>query len=351
VPIAPAQSAASVVAYREEQRDRWDEYVRNHLESTFLHLTAWKRTLEREFGYESRYLVAEQDGRIVGVLPLFLVSNWIVGRALISTPFGIYGGILADDDTVYSALCQAACRMASDEQIQFLELRERERVHSSDLQVKNLYVTFDLELPRTAEEMLQRIPRDVRNKIRKGMKSDLTSVVGREHLDAFYEIYAHTVRRLGTPVFSRRYFQTLCDELGEAAEVLLILHGSRPVAAALCVHHRDTVTSYYAGSLPDSWPLAANNFLYWEILRRACERGIRCFDFGRSKLGTGAYLFKVQWRMRERPMPYQYYLVRRKSMPDFSPVNPRLKLATDVWKRIPLPLTKVVGPSLVRLFP
>jgi FemAB-related protein (PEP-CTERM system-associated) len=344
-------TAAGVLPFEESRSAAWDEYVRRHPESTFLHLTGWKRTLESEFGYQPRYLFAEQDGRICGVLPLFLVSNWIMGRALISTPFGIYGGILADDDTTYDALSQAACRMAGEEQVQFLELREKQRIYSGSLLVKNLYITFDLELPRTAEEMLQRIPRDVRNKIRKGMKSDLTSVAGNEHLDAFYEIYAHTVRRLGTPVFSRRYFHTLCRNLGESAEVLLILHGRRPVAGALCVHHRDTVTTYYAGSLPDSWPLAANNFLYWEVLRRACERGIRYFDFGRSKMGTGAYLFKVQWKMRERPMPYQYYLVRRKTMPDFSPVNPRLKLATDVWKRVPLPLTKVVGPSLVRLFP
>ncbi|MGH9427060.1 MAG: GNAT family N-acetyltransferase, partial [Terriglobia bacterium] len=107
----------------------------------------------------------------------------------------------------------------------------------------------------------------------------------------------------------------------------------------------------YGGSLHEARHLAANTLMYWEVIRDACERSIRVFDFGRSKLGTGSYFFKTQWNMQEQPLPYQYFLVARKTLPNFSPLNPRFKLAIALWKHVPLPVTKVLGPALVKLFP
>ena len=98
-------------------------------------------------------------------------------------------------------------------------------------------------------------------------------------------------------------------------------------------------------------PVAANNYMYYEVMGRALEVGVRRFDFGRSKLGSGSYAFKTQWNMRERPLPYQFYLVKRKSMPNFSPANPKFKLAISMWKALPLPITKILGPVMVRAFP
>jgi FemAB-related protein (PEP-CTERM system-associated) len=248
-------------------------------------------------------------------------------------------------------LKQAACRMADETSVNFLELRESHRPLGDAFLTKELYVTFEQQLGADPEQLMRGFPKDTRYMIRKGRKSGLTALTDNSQLGVFYNLYAESVRNLGTPVFSKQFFAILLDELKEAVEITVIRHGSKPLAAVMSFFFRDTILPYYAGSANDGRQFAVNNFMYWELLRQACEKGLRTFDFGRSKLGTGSYLFKTQWNMCERSLPYQYYLVKRKSLPNFSPANPKFKLAADLWKKVPLPLTKTIGPTLVRLFP
>ena len=353
--IAAQEKAADVKvavhAYSDSTAAAWDDFVYRQPSGTLFHLTAWKRAIERAFGFEARYLVAEDDGGIRGVLPLFLVSNAIQGRTLISTPFAVYGGVCASDDSAAAALREAACALAVEEKVQYLEMRDRVAGSAGSFHTKELYVTFDQELPQSAEALMKGFPRDTRYMIRKGQKEGLRSTVDNTQIERFHDIYAESVRNLGTPVFSLRFFRILLEEFGEAAELTTVWKGEQALAGVLSFRFRDWILPYYGGSLPAGRRYAANNFMYWEVMTRAIGNGLRYFDFGRSKLGTGAYAFKTQWNMREHPLPYQFFLVRRKEMPNFSPANPRFHAAISLWKRLPLPLTKMLGPSLVRLFP
>jgi FemAB-related protein (PEP-CTERM system-associated) len=341
----------NIVEYKTEDQKAWDSYVLQHEQGTLFHLTAWKRAIERTFPYKPRYLMAMRGNQVAGVLPLFLVSNVMTGRTLISTPFAVYGGVCADDEGARDALIEAACSLAHSEKVEYLELRLQEVDPRPGFHTKDLYVTLDTEIAPDSAVLFQRIPRDTRNMIRKGQKNGLCTTHGHSELDTFFEIYARSVRNLGTPVFSRRFFKILMEELGEALEIMVVWKDRLAVAAVMSFRFRDWILPYYGGSTLEGRRTAANNFMYWEVLERARQRGIRNFDFGRSKRGTGAYDFKAAWGMRERPLPYQFYLVKRKDMPNFSPANPRFNTAIEMWKRIPFPVTKAIGPALVKLFP
>jgi len=344
-------SNAIVRSYEDRFQLAWDEYVYRHPAASVFHLTAWKRVIEKAFKFEPRYLFVEEQGNIRGVLPLFMVSSVLFGRSLISTPIAVYGGVCSDNEQVSEQLRRAACVMAERERVQYLELREQFPVTASGFRAKELYVTFDLELPRTAEQLLGGFPRDTRYMIRKGQKNGLRSVVDNQQLDAFYEIYSRSFSHLGTPVFAKRLFRVVLDEFAGQCELTTIWGGQKALAAVLSFRFRDGVFPYFGGSLVEGRPLAANNFMYYEVMRRALEAGGRFFDFGRSKLGSGSYSFKTQWNMRERSLPYQFFLVRRKSVPNFSPANPKFNLAIALWKALPLPVTKILGPAMVRVFP
>lgn len=329
----------------------WDHYVYQHPRSSFFHLAGWQRVVERIFGFQSRCLVANEAGCIRGVLPLFLVRNILQGRSLISTPFAVYGGICADDEGAENVLRQAACEMAKAERVQYLELREPWPIYRYGFHTKQLYVTFDQELPQDAEQLLRGFPRDTRYMIRKAQKNGLHAVIDNQQLDIFYQIYAQSVHNLGTPVFSKTYFRTLQDEFGKQCEITIVSHRAQAVAGVLSFRFGDWILPYYGGSVQEGRHLAANNFMYWEVMKQAIANGVRYFDFGRSKLGSGSYAFKTQWNMRERPLPYQFFLVGRESMPNYSPANSRFKLATSIWKHVPFSVSKILGPVLVRLFP
>lgn len=340
-----------VVEYSNDWQQKWDAYLTQQPSGTLFHSTAWKRIVERAFGYKACYLLAEENGQVEGVLPLFMVSNPLTGRTLISTPFAVYGGLCTSNQSAHAALLSEARDLARKKNVEYLELRLREGNPEPEFVTKDLYVTFDMEIDVDRDRLMKTLPKDTRYMIRKSQKAGLTATYGNCGLNDFYNVYAQSVRNLGTPVFAKKFFRIILEEFGNDAEIMVVRKDQIAVAAVMSFRFRDWILPYYGGSTLEGRHFAANNFMYWELMDSARQRGIRHFDFGRSKRGTGSYEFKSAWNMRESALPYQFYLVKRQQMPNFSPANPAFSRAINLWKRIPFPVTKAIGPALVRLFP
>lgn len=328
----------------------WDAFVRSTPGGSPFHLLAWKRVVERTFRHRPHYLIAETAGGLEGVLPLFEVRGLLGGRGLVSVPYGVYGGICASSTAAREALVAGARELALRIKADYVELRHRIG-QELDLPTKSLYVTFSRPIAPTEEENLSAIPRKQRRMTRQGARHGLRPEFGMHHLDRFYDIYAHSVHSLGSPVFPRRLFHAIRQEFGKECELLTIWKDSTPVAGVLTILFEDQVLPYYGGARQEALPLAVNDFMYWELLCHAAKAGYRCFDFGRSREGTGAYNFKRHWGFEPVSLPYQYVLLKGGRMPDLSPSNPKMGLAVKAWKRIPLPLTKLFGPALTKYLP
>ncbi|WP_019625776.1 FemAB family XrtA/PEP-CTERM system-associated protein [Thioalkalivibrio sp. ALJT] len=325
---------------------RWDAFVEQRPEATFFHRAGWATVMQRAFGHAVHFLLAEADGAIRGVLPLVHVRSRLFGDSLASIPFGVYGGILADSPAAFAALDRAACALAEELRVDYLEYRNLEPRHP-EWPTKDLYVTFRKALAPEVEANMNAIPRKQRRMVRKGIKAGLTSTFDPD-LERFYPIFAANVRRLGTPVFSRRYFETLREVFGDDCRVLTAMHGDQPVASVVTFYFRDEVLPYYGAGTPEARQVAGYDFLYWELMRRACEDGCRVFDFGRSKLDTGSYSFKKNWGFEPQPLYYEYHLVRADAMPNVNPLNPKYRYFIAAWKRLPLPVANWLGPRLSR---
>jgi FemAB-related protein (PEP-CTERM system-associated) len=350
---APLVSSAPVVvrAFESSDAERWDRFVLGHPAGTFFHQMAWKRVVEKTFDHQGQYVYGERDGRIVAVAPVFMVSNWMVGRCLVSSPLASYGGICAEDAEAEKALVEFLKRQAQDQQVDYLELRNAAGGTLPGFVPNPRYSSFSMSLSKDPEAVLKALPKDIRYMIRKAEKADLHVRRGPELLDEFYKLFAINMRRLGTPVFPRALFVNLLEEFGKQIDVLVVYAGSEPVASAVSFLFRDTMHPYYIGGLPLARTLAANNFLWWELIKFAAQSGMNTFDFGRSKKGTGAYAFKKKWNPKITDLDYQVFLVKRKTAPNFSPANPKFEVATQVWSRLPLWLTNRLGPQVVRWIP
>jgi FemAB-related protein (PEP-CTERM system-associated) len=342
-------AAPSVQIRRLEPADvsRWDAFVERAPEGTFFHRAGWKQVLEEAFGHSAHFLYAESEtGDILGVLPLGHVRSRLFGNALVSTPFCVYGGSLSESPEIASRLDAEACRLAESLKVDHLELRYRS-VRHADWPSKDLYVTFRKPIDPDPERNLLAIPRKQRAMVRKGIEAGLESRIDTD-VETLHRIYSESVRNLGTPVFSRTYFRVLKDVFGEDCQTLTVHHQGTPVAAVLNFFFRDEVLPYYGGGTLAARALKANDFMYWEVMRRACEQGVRLFDFGRSKRGTGSFDFKRNWGFEPEPMSYEYHLVRSSQVPDINPLNPKYRLFIEGWKRLPLPLSRLLGPWLSR---
>lgn len=332
----------------EETFADWDRYVATSPRATFFHRAGWKRVIERSFGHKTHYLYGERDGSIEGVLPLVHMRHPIFGHALISIAFGVYGGPIASNQAAENALDQAARSLAQKLDVDYLEYRELELHERADFATRSdLYVTFRKALKPGVEENLLSISRKQRAMVRKGMKLGLQCTIDVEP-GRLHQVYAESVRNLGTPVFARRYFDELVREFKDECEILLVTHMGRPVAGVMSFYFRGEVLPYYGGGTHAARDLAANDFMYWEVMRRACERGCRGFDFGRSKVDTGSYHFKKNWGFEPTPLHHRYYLRHGDSLPDINPLNPKFRLFIQLWKRLPLAVANCVGPHIVK---
>ncbi len=367
--------------YQDNDKPQWDSYVQNHPNGTFFHLIGWKNVIEKTFAHKSFYLLAEDtedDGiivqkyteiaekdrstaapqhrsssmRIIGILPLFSVKSFLFGKSLVSIPFAAYGGILADNSEIANQLFEKAKEVTRSKRLEYLEFRNRDG-GIENLPTKELYVRYRREIFRDLDSNMKAIPRKSRRMVRVGEKEGLTYQFGQEELiPEFYEIFARSYHRLGSPVFTNRLYKNLFEEFKEKTNILIVRsREGKPISSVLTFFYKDEVLPYFAGSLFEYREIAPNDYMYWQLMKYGCENGYKVFDFGRSKIDTGSSDFKRHWGFDPEPLPYQYYLNGIGEIPNISPANSKYHKKIEMWRKLPLWATKIIGPHIVKYIP
>jgi FemAB-related protein (PEP-CTERM system-associated) len=341
-----ARSAPPLVrAWRDEDAASWDAFVLAHPRATFFHQAGWKAVLEETFRYEAHYLGAWRGDRLCGVLPLFACRSLLGRRSLYSLPHTVYGGAVGEDRETEEALLAAA----RGKGMGTIELRNR---HAGLLDLPRLdgFVTFEKELPATAAEVYRTFPKKAREAINQATKRWKLEADFAAPLDTFYELLAASYLSLGTPVFPKRFFESVVRRFPGATSTLVVRHERRPVAGVLSVVFRSTMMPMWSGEIPDATRLKANNFKYFRLMEHAVERGLTRFDFGRSRLSNeGVVQFKRNQGFEAEPLPYQLDGAGRSGGAD--PNRGFFRKVRQVWNRLPGPVARTLGPRLIRYFP
>ena len=339
-------SNLTVTCLGDAEENEWDHFVYAQTDATFFHLSAWRRIIEEVFGHRTHFFLARRGGNIVGVLPLAEIKSILFGHSLISLPFCVYGGSVGNPEAI-DVLDAEAVRLGKSLGVEHLELRQLRTRHSNWAQ-QNLYATFRKPISADDDQNMLAIPRKQRAMVRKGIKNGLISQEDAD-VERFFALYSDNVLRHGTPALPKRFFKKLFNVFGEHCRVLTVTDsGGRPLSSVLSFYFRNEVLPYYAGDDFSGRELAANDFKYWELMRRSASEGIALFDYGRSKVGTGPYNFKKNWGFDPQPLAYEYRLFKRDSIPQNNPLNPKYRAFIALWKRLPLPVANVIGPHIVR---
>ena len=280
----------------------WNAYIERMPTATFFHYAEWSEVIETALGHKAYYIYAKKDENIVGILPLIHLKSRLFGNMLSSTPFCVYGGILADNKDVEKKLYEHADTLAAQLNVDYLELRNIEPI--DNLNTKDLYVTFRKVLENNDEDNLKEIPRKQRAVVRKGIKAGLEGRV-EENLSNFYRIYSESVRNLGTPVLPKKYFQLLREIFADKCRILTIYNKTEAVASVMSFYFKNEVLPYYGGGIKAARICYANDFMYWDLMCKSVEEGIEVFDYGRSKVGSGSYRFKKHWGFEPQALCYQ----------------------------------------------
>lgn len=325
---------------------RWDAFVRSLPGGTFYHLSGWRSLIENHLHHPVYYLYCENNGQIEAVLPLVHVKSMLFGNALISVPFLVYGGPVASSAGALARILGAARELAVDLGVDYLELRNQASMPGDWLATSN-YATFRKAIDPDPEKNLMAVPRKQRAMIRKGIQAGLKAESDQD-TDRLYSAMLECKRNLGTPFFGPAWLCAIKEEFRDRVEVTTITHQGRTVCSVMSFRYGKEILPYYGGGGDLARDLKGNDFMYWNVMEKACRDGVEIFDYGRSMVGSGAYRFKKHWGFDPETLHYQFFLVKADSPPNLNPSNPRYRLLINQWKKLPLSIAGPLGPPIAR---
>lgn len=336
----------------DEHLPEWESSLSNGAIRSLSQHIGWLSVLRDGLKHEPYCVEARRHGRIVGLLPLALVRSVFFGRYLVSLPYLNSAGVQIVDSEAATVLIDRAVQLADELNVRYLELRhETEIDHPALTEKATRKVHMRLRLPDTSDGLWHAFKSKLRSQIRSGGKRDFeVRWGGHGLLDDFYAVFSHNMRDLGTPVYGKRLFRSVLRCFPQDAEFCVVHLDAKPVAAALLLHGHGVTEVPSASSLRAFNRTNANMFMYWQLLQRAIERGQAVFDFGRSTMDCGTYRFKKQWAAQPEPAVWQYY-VRKGDVGEMRPENGKYRLAIRLWQRLPVSVTRLIGPPIVRGIP
>jgi len=330
---------------------KWREFVKTHNDCANYHQWEWKDIIESTFHWRSFYLMAEDKQKIAGIFPLFVQNSWLLGKWVSSMPLLQGGGIIAESVEAAELLLREAFSLTDRIGAKYLELRHTS-VYFSGLTQRTDKVRAVLHISTDSPRMLRNLNPKVRASIRKAEKSDFTIVFGgMELLDDFYSVFCQNMRDLGSPVYDRRFFQSILTAFPHEVFIAIVRLRNTPIACCFLLGFRQTIESAWAASVRKYLPLKPNVFLHWNTFSFAAQRGYTVFDFGRSTKGSGVHQYKMQWGSQEIPLDWTYWSPGNLQVSALDRHNPKLRFAVSAWRRLPLPIANRIGPVLVRHLP
>jgi len=335
----------------EGSQNQWDEYVLNCDQASIYSLYSWGGFFKSIYNLKPIFLAVYDDNNIIGVASLVLMKNHLLKTIMVSLPYLCTGNILADNYHSKQLLLQKVRELTEEYGCSYTLMRLEESVREQDFDyVDKQKSTFVLPLDSDHEKVFKGFGKQIRRRIRKGYKSGCEIRISKDYLDDFYEIYRTNMRFLGSPVHKKRFYSNILSQFPDNYTVLVVLYEGKVIGAQLLSYFKNTVYLPLASSLREYNKYSPNHLLYWESIKYGCENGYKFCDFGRSTVGSGPHVFKKQWNAEEKPLVYCYF-DSKNSISHGSNSNSKLKLVSNVWKRLPLAATNSIGPYLSKWLP
>jgi FemAB-related protein (PEP-CTERM system-associated) len=331
----------------EEDAQAWDEFVGGHPAGLIFHLANWERIIKRAYNIRPHYLIAKQGADVVGVLPSCLVKRPFIGTAIISNPFCVSAGPLAQSGEASLALIQRLVEDAKKLNVRYIELRDVEldikQKNSLPWEEQKIFATFKKTLSSDKDQLLLDIPNRQRAVIRKAQKNGLEVLHHRE-LKRFLKVYGRSLRDLGTPIYPERYFSGLLEFFSENIGLTTVAKNGQDLTSVLSFYYKDTVLPYYGGGIPEARQYNSYPYMYWQLMNHAIDGGYSEFDFGRSPMNSGPYSFKKNLGFPPRTLIYSFLPIEDKSIPNLTHGDSKVQSLTKIWSKLPVPLTNRLGP-------
>ncbi|WP_339722130.1 FemAB family XrtA/PEP-CTERM system-associated protein [uncultured Paraglaciecola sp.] len=327
----------------------WDEYVDGHKDASPYHRFAWALSVQQAYQHQNVSLLALDNDKIVGVLPCVKMQNPFGKAKYCALPFCDLGFALGNDADIVKALQTEALTLLQNAKGTNFDYRDTATAtESTELTGKK--VRMVLPLPGSAETLLAGFKSKLRSQIRKAEKNGLNCKLAnsQKHIDDFYQIFAINMRKLGSPVHSKKWFEALFNNYAKHIVLSVVYKDQVPVGAGIVLLNGTKAVIPWASTVAQYNKLAPNMLLYWSLLEHVSEHGCTEFDFGRSTYNEGTYKFKRQWGAEPIPLVWTNLVAQPATIDKNTPNKPSQirSLIEKTWAILPLGVTTTLGPKI-----
>ncbi len=339
-----------------EAEEQYRSFVDNHPNASIYHTLEWRHIIQKTYGYRPCYIIAEDGEEIKGILPLFEVNSFIHGRRLVSIPFSHWVDVLYQDAQDLQQMIDFARHLTQERRCRYLEIKHgSELPENIDLASSGHFIDSILSLSASIDDIWDGFEGSVRRAVRKSKSSSLKLIEGQEvgHYRTFHRLELETRKRQGSPPYSSAFFEALYSILhlsGKAKLYLASIEGQYIAGMIILLHNKVAIYGYGAStSNRDFLKLRPNNLLFWQAIQDLHHHDYEFLDFGTTDPSNkGLLRFKSSWGTKDFHIPYYYFLNTISDTPVFDRNSFKLRIASSLLRRMPIPLLRTVGPVLLR---
>lgn len=329
----------------------WPLFVNQNPSALPSHNPAWAEAIQQSFGHQTLLLCArDQNGQLIGGIPFTVFSSPLFGKFAVSMPYLNYGGMVCEYFDICLAMMHKLQEIRADMGLQHIEVRSIHPNLGANPSTKKAAML--LQLPESDAILDKMLGSKVRAQYKKADEFSPSYKIGKmELLDDFYNVFARNMRDLGTPVYAKNWFANILKHTDLNAHILIVYVNKQAVSCAFLVSYGKLMEIPWASTIKAANKYNANMWMYRQILSFAIAQGCQYFDFGRSTLDAGTFKFKKQWGAEPCQNYWYCLLPDNAAKPELNPDNPKLKLFIMLWKWLPVWLTKIIGPPIIKSIP
>jgi lipid II:glycine glycyltransferase (peptidoglycan interpeptide bridge formation enzyme) len=329
------------------------QFIEECNDSSIYHHPAWIAAIEKSFNQNAYYLLFRNNaGDVAGILPFFTVKSIITGKRIVTLPLSTYCDPLISNDLFHECIDFIKKQFPDFNSFDLRTLKNYSNV-LNEFSEESEYVTHFLHLKDSIDDTFNAFhPTSVRASIRRAEKNKLTIKWGEtiEELKIFYHLKLRLRKRLLLPPLPFNFFYNVWQSLKEFNMIHLpvVVKDNFPIAAGFILNFKDTFYLEYTAADKDYFNLYPNHKLFFEVIKKAHQKGAKKIDFGRTSLDNISLIaFKEKWAAKKE-MIYHYHYPNK---PIVKKEQNRLKkVLTNINKYLPDKLFEAEGKILYRHF-